>query len=1202
MYRDNLYKVRVGIIKISALLVLIGLLVPPVIGQDGQAEDKMAHQSTINHLNNSDITKAAQSSNALLDKEITLRMGEVTLREALEEVSQKAGLKLTYSESNVRLDGKVSANYENLSVNETIWNLLEDTPLQFVVSKSGNLILYNKIVLPKVQEEVYQTGTLSGTVIDERTDNPVVGANVYIPELERGTATDAQGRYTIGDIPPGTYEIEVSYIGYSEYTTEVEIGDEEDVELDINLESDVTNLDEIRVTALGFEEDRDRSSISSTSISSDAIGASGENDLLGSLSAKSSGLSITSASGDPGAASRTVIRGAVSLQGDNQPLFIVDGVPLSNSTIGNSIAGVNQQSRINDLNPRDIESVEVLKGPSASAQWGSRAANGAIVIQTKRGSFDQDLNVNFTSEVSVDEINKSVDMQTKYGQGTGGEYVWGSSDSWGDKIEDRSGGEDVRARDNYAYSEIIEKNSRETYDQSTRFFDTGYGVENSLRISGGGPSSTFNLSVGNLNQDGIALANSNYNRTTIRSTVEREFHDVFTARVNANYTRTNSDRQQRGSNIGSLALGAYRSPPDFDADPYLVDYVDENGNVIPNVHRSYRNPSGNPDNSPGYDNPLWAINENLNNSKVNRFFGNTELNYDPYSWLTITHRLGLDFSADRRYEHRPPGNASFPSGVLNEQNYSEYQINSDLIARSAFDLNEDLNVSILAGWNLNHREYDELTGEVTDFVIPTGPKNLGNGLDRFPGNYESTQRTSALYSEAQFTAYDQLGFDLSARSESASTYGPDTDNTYLYPSAGLSWEFTELSSLDNDLLSFGKLRASFGRAGVQPDVYLTQTTFVPATFGDSYGGTINSLEYGRGTTQSSQLGNSQLKPEITSEYEFGTDLRFFDDRVNLSATLYQTYTKDAILGLDIAPTSGFSNIVSNGAEIENDGIELELSGDVIQLDKFQWTANLNWSKNNSEVTDLSGVNSVTLGGIGTITNRAIVGEPFGVLYGSVWERDENGDRVLNSNGFPVQASDDDIIGDPNPDWRAGIYNTFNYGPFSLGILFDVKHGGDISNSTRGRMLAFGTHGSQDWETTADQDVINYNGDTIEEGTTFRGYIEDFGDGPVAVDEAYFTSGPGSGFTGPTEQEIEDGGYVKLRELSARYSINTARFQDWSGLTSIDLGVKARNLLLWTDYSGIDPETNLSGTSNAFGNDYYNNPNTRSWIFSLSVNY
>ncbi len=1124
---------------------------------------------------------------------VTVKFNDEPLADALLKLTRMVRVGISYSTQAIP-EKRITYQAENKPVYQVLNDMLEGTGLYATLSDNRKVLLIKE----KPVQSIIQQETVTGTVTDASTGESMPAVNIAIKGTTRGTSTDADGKFSL-TVESLQDTLLVSFIGYK--TQEIPINGRSYI--DISLKSRSTRLDEMVVSALGFKENRDESSASTSNISSENLSRSGENDLLGGLSAQAAGLDISSSSGDPGAASRVVIRGAVSLQGDNQPLFIVDGVPVSNSSIGNSNGSVIQQSRINDLNPQDIESIEVLKGPSAASLWGSRAANGVVIIETKNGSYNQDFQVNFTSKVSIDKVNKTVDMQRKYGQGNDGEFVWGASKSWGDKISERSGGDDVRARPNYAYSEILEKNSRETFDQADRFFETGYGVNNSLAFSGGAENSTFRISLANLNQKGIAINNSNYERTSVRANIQYRFTDDFSADFNVNYTNSDSDRLQKGSNTNSLALGAYRSPSDFDHYPYLVDYVDSNGNVIEDRQRSYRNPSGNPNQSIGYENPLWAINENLNNSKVNRVVGNTEFNYTPNSWLSLTHRLGLDYYSDRRYEILPPGNASVPSGSLEEDNYSEFQINSDLIARASYQLNQDFSGSALLGWNLNQRDFDHLYVDATNFVLRTAPRNVNNALDAFPGQYRSTQRTSALYSELKISAYDQLFLKLTGRSESASTYGPETDSNYFYPSAGLAWDFTELNAFDdNSILSFGKLRISYGQAGVQPGVYNTTTTYLPASFGDGWGPAIDAISYGRGTTQSSQQGNANLRPEITTEYEFGTDLRFFNDRLRVSATQYYTFTKDAILGLDIAPSTGFASVISNGAEIENYGTELELGADIIRSDKFQWVTDLNWATNQSEVTDLSGVESVTLGGIGSVTNRAIVGEPLGVLYGGVWERDQNGDRVLNSNGYPILSAELGVIGDPNPDWTAGISNTFNYGSLSLNVLFDIKYGRDMHNGTRGRMVSFGTHGSQVWETTASQDLINYNGDIISEGTTFRGYVEDFGAGPVAIDEAWFTDGPGSGFTGPTGQFVEDAGFVRLKQVSIQYSINTSNLQNWSGLSSIDLGITAQNLALWTDYSGIDPETNMQGPTNAQGNDYFNNPNTRSVVFTLSVNY
>ncbi len=1083
------------------------------------------------------------------------------------------------------------------------------------------------VVLLSASFAFAQNGSVTGVVTDANSGETLPGVNVVLTELQRGTSSNADGEYTIENVPSGTYTLEATFIGYKNVQTQVEVSSGE-VQENIAIQPDVLGLDEVTVSALGFEQNSDEVGTSSSRVGGEDIAASGETNVVAGLSAKAAGVNISTSSGDPGAASRIVIRGANTITGDNSPLFVVDGVPVYNSSFGSGVGGVVQQSRINDFNPEDIKSVQVLKGPSAAALWGSRAANGVVLIETKTGKSSQDGKINITlkSELSVDELNKTIDLQRQYGQGSGGEYSSASSSSWGDKIADRTGENVVDMSNGNAYfgpngnrfGLITDKNSQQTYDHAREIFETGFKMDNSLALSGGDESGTFYLSVGNLTQNGIILNNSDFDRTTVKGSATRYF-DNITATVNAQYTNTSSNRIQQGSNISGLILGAYRTAPDFNNRPFTVDYISEDGNIIPDGQRSYRNPVGAPG-SPGYNNVLWTIENVRNNSRVRRLQGSTELSYDPLPWLNFTHRLGVDTYSDRRFEVFPVNDASNPTGALTEEEISQYQVNSDLIAKATHTFNEGFSGSFLVGWNLNNRETDQVGANSTDIILESFNRDVSNYNSKNPFQFRSTVRTSALYSVLNLNAYEMLFLELTGRQESASTFGPDTDASFFYPSGNLAWQFTKLDAFqDNGILSFGKLRVSYGEAGVQPPVYSTTTTFFQDTFTSSWGDGLTPAEYGGGFARSGEAGNSSLKVERTSEFEFGADLRFFDDRFVLNLTRYLTETEDAILPVDRAPSSGFGSQQLNAATLENKGFEAELDFELIRSRNFSWVARGTWSKNINKVTSLAGANEVGLAGFTSMTSSAIVGEQYGVFFGnqlrrasefpiSDTERDVNGftvgddDIVLDGNGFPVAADAQGILGDPNPDWRAGIGSTFEINNFTADFLFDIKHGGDVWNGTKGALYFFGVHGDQVWETTAEQDLTDYTGATIPAGTIFRGYVEDYGAGPVAVTEPCFTTGICSAFTGAEEPFIEDGGFVRLRQVSLGYSFSGKQFSDLTGLRSIDLNVTGRNLFLLTDYTGIDPETNLTGPSNGFGLDYFNNPNTRSFIFSVRVNY
>ncbi|HKJ30928.1 MAG TPA: SusC/RagA family TonB-linked outer membrane protein [Balneolales bacterium] len=1080
---------------------------------------------------------------------------------------------------------------------------------------------------------VYGQGvSIVGTVKDGSTGEALPGANILVQELKRGAATDVDGKYIISNISPGTYTLIASFVGYKKSQVTLTVGNE-DVTQNFELQPDLLGLEEVTVSALGFQEDPDKSGGSASTVSGSKIEQSGSNELITGLSAKTSGLYITQSGGDPGSGASILIRGQSTITGDNQPLFVIDGMPISNDQFATDIndpnqrlQSVQQQVRSNDINPDDIQSVTVLKGAAAAALWGSRAANGVVVITTKQGRAvsGKAVNVTFKSSIYADEVNKSVPLQTTFGQGSGGLYSQSSTQSWGDKIADRPGGADVMdittpgkyaelpgggrigsIANGTAAQPYGGKNSQTIYDHSKDVFNTGLRYDNSLSISGGSEGSTYYVNVSNLTQNGIIKKNSNYDRTTLRANTDQRLSRDFRVTVNANYIKMVSDRIQQGSNLSGIFLGGLRTPPDFSNDVYLVNYVSPDGTIIPNRQRSYRNPYGQ-NASPGYDNPNFTINRNTNGTVVNRLIGNTSLIYDPISWLNVTYRIGVDTYSDRRHEYFSQYSGQYNNGSLRKQTYDEFQLNSDLILRASRQLTDDFAGSITLGANINHRELNNVGAFVTNFILPDAPPNLANSpaANRTPFNYKQIIRTAAVYSEIKFDAYNMLFLTLSGRGETASTFGPDASSTFVYPSASLAWQFTELEPLkNNDILSFGKLRASYGQVGRQPGPYLTNTIYTNAatTFQDGWGSGLNPANYKGGYIESNVLGNNELKPERKYEYEFGTDLRFYNDRFGLSATYYYNKTIDAIFGITTASATGFASKTGNVGSIRNKGIELGLNAEWLRLGDFIWTSNVNWSRNLNKVTSLAGTTDIFLNGFASTSSRAVQGYPLGVLWGTPFLRDASGNLILNSNGFPQSGTQNTVIGNPNPDWRMGIGNTFRYKGLSLNVLVDIKQGGKVWNGTLGALYTYGTHKDTGVETTAPQDLKNYAGETIPAGTTFRGRVEDFGGGPVALDQSWYTD-LGGGFGPVSEQFIEDGGYVRVREASLTYNWNSEAFRKYTGLSSIDFTLTGRNLFLWTKYKGIDPETNLTGATNGMGLDYFNNPNTRTFIFTLRVNY
>lgn len=1057
-----------------------------------------------------------------------------------------------------------------------------------------------------LSSSVWAQRTVTGTVTDVDGE-PLIGVNVILGGSSTGTVTGLDGDYSI-QVSGNDAVLIFSFVGYE--TIRETVGNRSVI--NVTLGEDAEVLGEVVVSALGFAQKKDEMGATYSTVGSQDVIRSGESGLINGLAGKASGVRIARSNGDPGAGSVIQIRGANTITGSSDPLIIVDGVPISNSTIygngnGGQDAGVSQQSRLNDLNPNDIESIQVLKGASAASLWGSRAANGVIVITTKKGKSGKPT-ITYSSTLSFDEINIRHPLQDKWGQGLNGVYSATSANSWGDKIADRAGGEDAvntsgqrfESASGKVYYPVTKKNSRETYNESNfdAVFRNGKFWQNDLSISGGSDKSTFFFSLGRLEQDGI-IRGSDYKRTNLRLNNQTFFNDWLSMSTRAAYTGTYSNRIQQSSNIDGLYLGLLRNAPDFDIRDFIGTRYDNSGRAFPNAHRGYRSHLGP---RPAYGNPLWITDEQKNTSDVNRFILNSELNIDPLSWLKLTLRGGIDAYTDERVYFYPINSAGAPNGELFQDDIREKEINFDAIAKGSFSLSDNIGLVATLGWNYNDRTrdliYTELVGFQVDYREPiTGlnPSNSASAVQRLKRFVTSNRGYGVL----SFDLFDQLFVNASGTLEAASS----VQGSFFYPSFDAAWQFTKLPSMRAKKgLSFGKLRASFGQVGVQPSPHRFQTLAESGFSYTSYSDPLNSANFGGGFRINNNQGNPGLKPEIKTEWEIGTDLRFFTNKLGLTATYYQNEIKDLLFDVATAASTGFTSIYTNGGRMENKGLEFEVDYDIVKKKDFNVNLYANWNNNRNKVLDIQGVESIDLT-TQSISSRAVQGQPLGVLWGTRAKRNADGSMFLDENGFPVIDNTQGVIGNPNPDWRGGLGLRANWKKLSFNILFEHSQGGDFAERTRFILRNFGTHGDVGHEVTLTEPLRNVRGDVIPAGTTVRGNIGDFGAGPVLLDQSWYTSrGGGFGDAVINELAIGDFTWTRLRELSLGYTLNSAKFQQATKLSSIVFTLTGRNLFVITDIVGIDPDTNQFGVDNGFGIDYFTNPGTRSFLFSLQITY
>ncbi len=1059
-----------------------------------------------------------------------------------------------------------------------------------------------------------QTRTITGKVTSASNGETLPGVSILLKGTTNGTVSDFEGNFRL-NVPAKGGTLVFSFVGYQ--TQEVPLT-EKNV-YNVSLRENVTKLNEVVVSALGFKQQKDQMGTSVSVVRPEEITNSGEVNLINALTAKASNVKISTTNGDPGAGSNIRIRGANTITGSNQPLIIVDGVPVDNSTTyggGNNITGgrtggTSQQSRLNDINPDDIQSIQVLKGAAAASLWGSRAANGVIVITTKRGRAGK-LHMSYKFTSSFDQVSQRIPMQHTWGQGRGGVYSPTKSESWGDYIPDRAGGEDVFnktgkhfvAEDGTVYYPIVTKNSKSTFVDSNwdAVFHTGVTMQHNLSLSGGTEKINFFFSLGRLDQNGI-IRNSYYDRTNLR--LNTNFHIVkwLSGSIKAAYNHDNSNRIQQSSNTAGLMLGLLRNPPDFDIRDYIGTYVDNSGTEFPLRHRSYRNYIGSSQH-PHYNNPMWTINQQLATSKVDRIIFVPEINIIPLEWLRFTLRGGVDTYGDHRLYFFPIGSAgSRNNGTMGQDVIWNMETNFDAIAMGNFHLAKDISLQATLGFNVNDRRrksnYAELNGFLVNARKHTTDLNTAAENSTI-SNYQRRILSNRGYLILSFHLFNQLYVTLSGTGEAASTI----KGNYYYPSVEAAWQVSKILNLDPAKLSFLKVRASWGKVGTQPGAYHFQNLAESGFTYSSYSDPLDIELFGGGFRLDNNKGTPDLKPEIKTEWEVGADMRFFNNNLTLSMTYYQNRINDILINVGLTTSSGFDTQYDNAASMKNHGFEATMDYTIFHKKDWNIGVYANFGLNRNEVLSLKGTNTIDLSPGASVSSRAIVGYPLGELYGTSSQRDANGKFILDANGFPILTPSPVPLGDPNPSWRGGFGFRASWKGISLDVLFDHSQGGIFSPRTLWVLRRFGTTQETANRFTTKQDLVDYAGKVIPAGTTVRGNVADFGGGPVLLDESWYRTGIGGGF-GDNQAynfSVKNATFTKLKQLSLSYTLSSRRFRQKSKLHSLVFTVTGRDLFLWSHIEGIDPEVSQTGVGNAIGLDYFTNPTTRSVLFSIAVNY
>lgn len=1026
---------------------------------------------------------------------------------------------------------------------------------------------------------------VTGQVTAEESGQPLAGVQIVVEGTRIGTVTDGNGRYSIL-VPSGDQTLSFSYLGYR--TVERDVAGPV---LNVTLERDVLQLEELVVTGVGQTMRRQRLGVSIPSVAAEDLTRVPTANVVNSISGKAAGVQITSTSGDPGSASLILIRGVKTITGSSQPLFVVDGVPINNdenflpSTVqygeDTYLAGTPQPNRAIDINPADIESIEVLKGPAAGAVYGARASNGVILITTKSGQAGY-TRATLTTSYAFDDPTTDYPLQTSYGQGNNGVNDINQIRSWGGPI------------------------SGEAYDHFGELMETGGMLDTNLSLSGGSDRTTYYLSLGYNDHDGIVIGDSDYyTKYTTRLKADHRFTDELQIGGNFAYTESDGSFLQKGSNLSGILLGGLRTPPDFNNRPYKT----EEG-----FHRSFTNP--NPESLYDwwyFDNPLWTINENSNTSAVSRAFGNVSLGYTPYQWLSLNYTLGADYSADERMEVMPPGNYTWVTGFLGKADFINHQVNHTATATVERELTSMLDGTFTVGYERNSRRYSRYYVEGLDFVVPY-LRQLDNTVNRTPNEYEERINSESFYGAAVLDWADQVFVTGALRNDGYSTFGNDQER-HWYPKASAAWEFTRSLNLGESFLSYGKLRAAYGVAGNEPPPYATLAVYDADDLAEGWNPLLYSIYGGIGSLRTGTTKEQPaIEPERTKEWEIGADLSLFSDRLGLGLTYYNARTEDAILFNPLAPTTGYFSQLENAATFENKGFEATATLRVVNSPDLRWELGGNFSANENDVVSFGDPNieHISMGGFSGVVVYAAKGAGIGVFRGQeFWtcgnanDPDNNAPAeiagacsgqasdayYIDESGFPVVDPNVRVVGNPNPDWTAGINTSLTlWRNLRISGLLDMQMGHEMWNGTRGALYSYGTHGD----------------------TEIRGLQSTWGDfkgvpvvGPgasevVTIGQNWF-NGLGSGFGPVSSQHVEDASFVKLREIAVSYSL-PAEIASKLMMSGIELRAAGRNLVTWTDYTGLDPESNLTGTlgDGLRGYDYFNNPQIRQFMFSVSL--
>jgi TonB-linked SusC/RagA family outer membrane protein len=1032
-----------------------------------------------------------------------------------------------------------------------------------------------------------QERAVSGTVSDN-AGMPLPGVSILVKGTKSGTQTDFDGKFTIKATP--SQVLVFSYIGMK--TQEVQAGASKiNVKL---LDSGAQELEAVVVTtAFGIKRNPKKLGYSVSSVKAEEITQNSEPDLSRALAGKVAGVNINTSTGVAGAANQITIRGVNSLTGNTDPLIVVDGIAYSNVSVTSTsqiTGGGGYESALSSLDPNDIASINVLKSTAAAALYGSRAMNGVIVVTTKSGnsksSQSEKLSINVGAGTYFETIANLPDYQNSYGAGSNFQYA-NANGSWGPSfasLKEVPTSIYLLAAFPDKFGPTVPYTAKPNNVKD--LFRTGTVLDKTIGFNYAGPDGTFNATVSDLRQDGYIPYNS-YDRTSMSAGGNFKLSKKFTVGANLSYSKT----KQIGGFFGENQFSGASSS--FARTLFLARDWDLNLPYVHPVTGASVTPNG-----PQFDHPLWSWEHDQIITNTERIVTGINLNYAFDDHISASYRAGLNKYSLNRLQIRDLGSRSDNGlGNLLGDNVTNQDIESTFLLTFNYDLSKDFNVTAIVGNNVLQNEYTRLRNEGKEFINPDiftfhNVKSILNLND-----YREMKRNVGVFADVTLSYIDYLFLNATARNDWSSSL-PKNNNSYFYPSVSASAIITEAFGIKSDVLTFAKLRASFAKVGRDVPAEFLKISFAQ---GQAYNGLP---QLGNNT----DLGDQNVKPEFSEEFEVGTDLEFFNKRIVVDLSLYQKTTKDLITPVNVPSTSGFTEFNTNAGSIRNKGIELGLTLVPVKSNNFKWTLTTQFTKNDNEVLSLNAgqdrlqldPNSVAF---------AIPGQPFGVFYGTRFARDANGNFLINKpNGAVIIDPTPGVIGDPNAKFKMSFANTFVYKAWSLRTQFDWKQGGDVSSSTISTLLGRGvTRDTEDREHT--YIIPGFYGDNA----TGTPLLDASGNQipnitQLSLFEMYFSpSGAGStfGINAVDEAEVYDGTTFRLREVNLTYDV-PSKFLDKTPFGKVSFSVLGSNLWYFAPnvpkYTNFDPETTSYGKSTLQGIETSAAPTAKRWGFKINLTF